>query len=441
MAYKNISYNDVYRGICCTYLKLNSASNSDSNSDTDKSDFSDYGDDDNNNLSDKKYFNEQKMDYVKTNLNELFVYACMKKYIKVAEWFYTLSKEDVDNFVVLDITYAFTHACHLGHLKVAKYVYNISIIDSLYTKININFDEDELFRTACYYGHPNLAKWLYNLSKEDVKSSDQASSKNYANTKININAKDDEAFKYACHDGHLKTAEWLYLISKMDLNTKININAQNDFAFRTACGNGHIKVAKWLYNLSKEDLNTKINIHAENNYAFKQVCLFGHNKKSINTAKWLYELSHIDANTKIDITENNHFIFKQACNDYNDNLAEWLCTLNENYSFTKNDDEQLIPNIANSLTCKLQTIFKLDNDQQKEKLDNLYKDSDIVNDESIQICPICLSNDEKYQVQLQCNHNVCIKCFAYAYEYKNKCHYKCAELIDFDNVKLIKVFK
>ena len=61
---------------------------------------------------------------------------------------------------------------------------------------------------SCFNGHKEMAEWLYNLSKTDN------------NSKVNINAESDDAFRSGCENGHKEIAEWLYNLSKTDNNIK-----------------------------------------------------------------------------------------------------------------------------------------------------------------------------------------------------------------------------
>ena len=50
-------------------------------------------------------------------------------------------------------------------------------------------------------------------------------------------------------------------------------------------------------------------------------------------------------------------------------------------------------------------------------------------------CMICLENDNQYRIKLDCNHEICSKCFANI----NQCPYRCKSSINLDNINLIKI--
>ena len=235
--------------------------------------------------------------------------------------------------------------------------------------------------------------------------------------KININ----ELFHYACQNGHRNVAEWLYELSKTDGNTKIDIHSKNmhgdnDWLFTHACSNGHKNVAKWLYELSKTDGNTKIDIHVDNDFAFKRA--WG----SKEVAEWLYELSKIDGNTKIDIHVDNDHAFKLACKFGYNEVAEWLCTIENDYKIKYFRDE-MIPIIKSK-----RSIIELINDNELDinsiNLKQIEKQKD-------DICMICHSIDNRYWAKLECNHFICLDCITFI----SRCPMRCGET-NMNNIEL-----
>ena len=290
--------------------------------------------------------------------------------------------------------------------------------DDLINTIKLNQITDEylseikkimqkLFTYSCKIGHLDVAEWLYYQSKTDE------------NQKININATNDLAFRQSCENGHLDVAEWLYCLSKTDGNQKIYINAMDDFAFRRSCAKGHLDVADWLYYQSKTDENQKININANDEDAFRKSCLSGH----LDVAEWLYGLSKTDGNRKINININDDHAFTWSClNGYN-YVAEWLCTLCNDYKIKYDSDGKMIPSVRN-----IKTIF-LENDCVE--IDKLYETSEIRSIDNI--CIICLTNDNKYWVELDCSHLICNQCFSNI----DRCPYRCFQNINIEQIKLI----
>lgn len=230
---------------------------------------------------------------------------------------------------------------------------------------------------------------------------------------LNIN----KYFIWSCEKNHIKIAKWLHTIS-IDNKIIININMWDEYAFRWSCFNGHTEMVKWLYTLSLND--KKININIRNNFAFRYSCKNGH----IEIVKWLYYLSD-----SIKINEFDDFAFRYSCKNNHLHVAKFLSELDDNYIITLDDNRIIDYKIMNKKE-KLKDIIK------NNKLDELYDEiNEIVKDKT---CPICLS-EEIYHVQLYCGHNVCIKCYVYAYDLNRKCHYKCDGIIDFNDITLLKL--
>lgn len=407
-------------------------------------------------------FTKEETIYIENNIQKVFEYACNNGYYDIVRYLHEEVAglaEHIPRIVINEDNHVlFEKACRADRRKLAEYLYLIST-ESENTVIDIRANDCELFRDLCYdYGHKNIVDMLYKLSIEDEQDGE--------NARIDIHISDDEPFLNACSEGHIDIAEWLYNTSKIDDNIEIDIHMNDDEPFKSACEGDHINVAKWLYDLSKSEGN-KIDIHMDDNHIFKQACRNGR----IKVAKWLYEISHHDDNVPIDITENNDFVFRSACDSSRNDVVEWLFTLNSNYSFTVFDGNFIIPRFSNSPMSKLQAVFNLCDEQIEKKLDELCKNAEIV-EISAKTCPICLSSfvDKKYQVQLQCGHHMCVKCFVLTYGKNEKandvytfddyfyynetthlydikeinklnteCHYKCDKEIDFNNLKFIKL--
>ena len=192
-------------------------------------------------------------------------------------------------------------------------------------------------------------------------------------------------------------------------------------------------MAEWLYNSIKKNTNILMNIDIIN-VAFLLCC----KSFNIEMAKWLYDLLKNDLKIEIDVTIDDDYALLLACNGNQIEMVELLCSLNKNYSYTKNNSGNLIPKIRN-LRNDLKEIYDkfFSDDIFRFKLEEFYKNAEMykINDK---ICPICLSDEEIYQIKLHCNHTVCSTCFTYGYN-NNKCHYKCNGYIKSNSIKLIKV--
>lgn len=111
-------------------------------------------------------------------------------------------------------------------------------------------------------------------------------------------------------------------------------------------------------------------------------------------------------------------------------MAKWFCELENKYIV----EIDIYGKIKGYVFTMKKMIKGMIDDEHK--LIELYKNTKFCDGDKT--CPICLS-DEIYQVKLLCDHNVCVKCYCYAYDENHKCHYKCEGVIDFDDIKLIKI--
>jgi len=68
----------------------------------------------------------------------------------------------------------------------------------------------------------------------------------------------------------------------------------------------------------------------------------------------------------VNITSNNHFAFKTACEKYFIDIVEWLCYVNDKYSFIYDNVGKIIPIIKSQFdefitnnTCLIKVLKKL----------------------------------------------------------------------------------
>lgn len=127
-------------------------------------------------------------------------------------------------------------ACESGQLEIMKLLYNI-IKD-----LDLNLDNNFLFRNSCENGYVDIVKWLLENSKNP----------------INIRMMNEYPFRISCKNGYLELAKLLYQLG-IDNNDPINITAKHHYAFIRSSENNHIETAKWLtslcsiYHLSIDD--------------------------------------------------------------------------------------------------------------------------------------------------------------------------------------------
>lgn len=365
----------------------------------------------------KKFDKDQKQ-YIKKNHNIIFYRLCTSGQFNMLNWLYNfLEGNDIDICIDNNYSGVFSNCCRCGYTNIIDFIYDLSKRTGN-NKININNNYNEAFRSSCEYGHKETAEYLYNLSKID------------GNNKINPSTCDNYSFRKSCENGHKDVAQYLYNLSKNDDNQKIDINTRNNYAFKKSCENGHTETVIWLYSLSQIDNNVKININSDYIDIFIQCC----HRDYKEVAEWLYHHLNMEGN-EFNIDNN---LFKKCCEKNCKKIIEWFCVTNPKYSF-KIKDNHIIYKIKDTK----ETITRICGKNiynRKFRLYKMFKKAEVCKADDT-TCPICLSENELYQIRLPCYHTLCVFCFGYADEDYNKCHYRCNEPIDYDNVKLIKLKK
>lgn len=365
----------------------------------------------------KKKFDKNQKQYIKKNYVTLFDSLCTLGQLEFLKWLYDfIEMNDLKLYVDNNYNTVFNTCCKYGYTDVAEFLYNLS--KRTEDKININNYYGEAFRLSCEYGHKKTAEFLYNLSKIDE------------NKKINISICNNYPFRISCQNGHKDIAEYLYNLSKVDDNIKIDINTHNNYAFKKSCENGYTETAIWLYGLSEIDNNVKIKINLDYYDIFIQCCY----KDYKEIARLLYHLSIIEGN-KFNIDDR---LFKKCCEKNCIKIIEWFCTIIPKYSF-KIKDNRIIYKIKDTKET-IRRICGKNVYNRKFRLYKMFKKAEVCETDDT-ICPICLSENELYQIRLPCSHTLCAICFGYADDDYNKCHYRCNKPIDYNNVTLIKLKK
>ena len=152
----------------------------------------------------------------------------------------------------------FFNYCVSGNLEKAKILYIVN-------KINVNAENNKVFKISCMYGKLNSLQWLYSLNGIDK-------------------ATKNEAFCFASLYCKINILQWLYSLGEIDIVTK-------NTAFKNSCTFGYLEVGQWLYSID----NT-IDIHINDDEVFKWSCTYA----KIDTLKWLCSLTE----TYIIINEN-----------------------------------------------------------------------------------------------------------------------------------------
>lgn len=239
--------------------------------------------------------------------------------------------------------------CEVGNLKICKWLYS-------FQNININHDDDSLFRMSCRRGRLEIAQWLYHISineqiiKDDLycqveKVKEWANDNKYhslnewiqqnyqikkiTNNKIDIHAQNNQAFRSSCENGHLEVAKYVYSLGEIDENGTIDIHVYNDEPFRKSCANGHLEVAQFIYSFGK------VNIHADNDFAFIKSCENNH----VEIVQWLISL---DGFQNFRISDRIQQLFEHACMNNHLGIAKYLFDLNKHHNkidIRKNNDD------------------------------------------------------------------------------------------------------
>lgn len=132
----------------------------------------------------------------------------------------------------------------------AKWIYYFGNVD-------IHIKDDSAFITSCEHGHMEIAKWLFSKVFIDATAKHYAFVESCIRDNINIakwlilidvNIDNDQIFRTCCEKGSFTTAQWLY--STFD----IDIHADHEYAFRHSCENGHMVITKWLHSLGNVDI-------------------------------------------------------------------------------------------------------------------------------------------------------------------------------------------
>jgi ankyrin repeat protein len=183
---------------------------------------------------------------------------------------------------------------------------NIIVTHNKTGVFNIEYNENEIFRSACKYGRKNVVAWLLE------------------NYNINVCSKKYAAIKNICRYGHLDTLNYI-----MECGKKINYNYNDDEFFQIACDNGKIGIVKLL--LSK--INS-IDIHCCYEYPFISACSGGY----LDLVKLLHDYS-IKNDTPIDISVMNYGAAIECCKNNQLHVLKWLI---DNYEISLSEKKKEI---------------------------------------------------------------------------------------------------
>ena len=306
-------------------------------------------------------------------------------YIDISNWLISLDKSNklfIDAFCTLctydtltyikfmltldykmsveEYTKAFQIACKKYSSNIAEYLYQIQ------PNINIGIDNNIIFKKSLKKSKIEICQYIYSIHPNIIKEVDLPELFEYCLQPENLSRHDTEQI------------EWLHsidnsIIDKIDIMKSIN----------QLCSYEYFGVVECIYSM-KQDIIFETNtfqICCMNNY------LYG--------AKWIYEKQ-----PSINISANNDYALRIVCENVYIELAQWLCSINSNYSIDYNEHENII-NYSIERTINIDTSTVI--------IDNI----DVI------VCPICYTNNVEYQ--LNCKHNFCSNCLNKHYTQKTNC--------------------
>lgn len=437
-----------------------------------------------------------KLVNIKQHINEAFRYSCSNQHQHVAQWLYKIGYDNIDKKTIYDAFVNSIKKAHLELVKwlyeigneikeiknyinkkfiiiyihknfeIIKWIYNLGLLDSKKAK--------NWFSCCCEYGDLHIVQWLYNLNIIDIKAiiNDvflicfrynhfEIAKWLYSLGNVNIHIDNNTAFRWCYLNKSLEMAIWLYSLGGISVDAQIDV-------FKMSCKYNMLKIAQWVYSLGNIDNNVineafvssiynsisfetarwlysigKINSHSiykafkycfRSDYDIDEVkWLYGIGIDAIDSyiidkmlnecvyngyiekAKWLYTICQIN------IRENNDYLFIISCKQGHIKVAQWLQSLCDDYELTIRDNRIIYYNI---ITKKQRIQNAIKNNKLDEHIKELI--------DTVDICPICLSDDEKYWIQLACKHQICVPCFTET----NCCAFGCKFDDNFDLLKV-----
>lgn len=169
---------------------------------------------------------------------EIFFESCYFNDLNIAKWLWNLSEElksPIDIHINND--FIFTTILAGKNYEIAEWLYDLSnkinspYIIPEYYKVKLNYK----FKDKCIEGDLTNAMKIYDFSKK-------------LGIYLNINIDNEIIFRWSSSFGKLQIIEWLMKLSK-ELNSIINFRTNNDEAFKWSCNNNYIDIVEYLCNL------------------------------------------------------------------------------------------------------------------------------------------------------------------------------------------------
>jgi hypothetical protein len=186
------------------------------------------------------------------NMNRSLMMCCKKGKLEIAKWIYNYY---VDNKITDNIVwkYLFETACRMNQLVCAQWIYSLhdTIIETCHY----------MFSRCCDMGLLDVAKWLYSIGRgyniHNIFS--YSTHKNIIewlltlDDRIDIHFNNEQVFIRICFISDLETAKWFY---SLDPIKKIDTHANNEEAYRMSFQYHKNETCKWLYSLGGIDVDT-----------------------------------------------------------------------------------------------------------------------------------------------------------------------------------------
>lgn len=177
--------------------------------------------------------------------NKTFIKICHSNFVELGAKFIDVhAKLNIQIDILSMIQHTLSHSYYGKNIQIFEWLIKLS---ESYGKIDIHFNNEEIFRTSCYSREHEVLQYLIKLGETSY-------------GKINIHANNEEAFRNLCQYGSIDGIKWLIKLGEESYG-KINIHANNEEAFTYLCKRNCLEGAKWLFQLGMNESYGLIDIH------------------------------------------------------------------------------------------------------------------------------------------------------------------------------------